>query len=440
MLINDKSNRLLKLAIPATIENLLQTLVGFIDTLMISRLGLIAVSAVGLSNNIFAVYIAVITALGVATSSLISRHLGAKRVTAANNVAVQSTSLALISGLLLGTVSLLFNQQILALLGADGEVANQALPYFNIVGGGSVFIFLLTVFGSILRASGDTKTPMLVNSLVNILNITLDYILIFGMGPIPALGILGTAIGTVVARLIGSVLMFLKIQRTELAFNLGDLFRKEKYDRNKDLISLSVPAVLERLVMRVGQVVYYGLIFSMGVKTYSAHVIAGNIESFTYMPAYGLATAASILVGNNFGAGKLTDAREYGARSVKLGAIIMALGGVVLFFGSPLFAGWFTQDIEAIEKIVIALRIDAFAQIPLAVSLISAGALQGSGDTKTPLYSTAIGMWGVRVLGVYFFGIRLGMDIAGVWLSILIDLSIRAVFLAVKFRKRTSVA
>lgn len=125
------------------------------------------------------------------------------------------------------------------------------------------------------------------------------------------------------------------------------------------------------------------------------------------------------------------------AITVAVGAAIMAIGGIVLFIGSPWFATWFTDDSEAIKKIITALRIDTFAQIPLAVSLIFAGALQGLGDTKTPLYSTAIGMWGIRIIGVYLLGIRLNMDIAGIWLAILIDLTIRAVFLTYKFRSKT---
>ena len=155
------------------------------------------------------------------------------------------------------------------------------------------------------------------------------------------------------------------------------------------------------------------------------------------MPGYGLASAASILVGQSFGADKRNEAYEYGRLSVKIGAFIMAIGGVILFWGSPWFATWFTKDSEAIGKIIIALRIDTFAQIPLAISLISAGALQGLGDTKSPLYSTAIGMWGIRVLGIYILGIKMGMDIAVVWLSILIDLIIRSIFLTVRFRRKT---
>ncbi len=310
----------------------------------------------------------------------------------------------------------------------------QSSAFFYIVGGTSLLISLITIFGSILRATGDAKSPMVVNTAVNLLNIVVGYVLIFGLGPIPALGVVGTAMGSVVARTVGCILLFKRIQKTKLAFHIKDLFT---VFHDKELINLSIPAALERLVMRLGQLVYFSLIISIGVKTYAAHSIAGNIESFTYMSGYGLTTAAAILVGNRIGAGNKKEAYEYGVIAAKIGVVIMSLGGVVLFFGAPWFATWFTNDAEAIGKIVTALRIDAFAQIPLAISLIFAGALQGLGDTKTPLYSTTVGMWGIRVLGVYILSVKLGMDIAGVWLAILIDLSVRAIFLAIKFRRKT---
>lgn len=429
--------KIVELALPATVENVLQTLVGFVDTLMIARVGLVAVTAVGIANNILAVYLAIFIALGVGASSLISRYLGAENTASAKGIAMQSTVLAMAVGLFFGLATLLFGSQLLALMGADQEVLDEAYLFFAWVGGGSVFLSLSTVFGSILRATGDTKTPMVVNTQVNLLNIALDYLLIFGPGPFPALGVLGTAIGTVVARAIGCVLLWRSVQQTSVAFTFAELGSRHAY---KELVNLSVPAAAERLVMRLGQVLYFGMIVSIGIKTYAAHSIAGNIESFTYMPAYGLATAAAVLVGNSFGAGNRRDAYQYGKLSALLGVGVMSVGGLILFVGSPWFATWFTQDAEAIGKIVTALRIDAFSQPSLAISLILAGALQGLGDTKSPLYSTAIGMWGVRVVGVYVLSVLLKMDIAGIWISIGVDLSIRALFLAYKFHGKTAKA
>ncbi len=434
MQLSDRSRKILDLAVPATVENILQTLVGFVDTLMISRLGLLAVTAVGISNNIMAIYLAVFIALGVGTSSLIARYLGARSPADARRIAIQSTGLSLITGVLFGLVTILLAPQLLSLLGAERSVVESALPFFRLVGGTSIFMSLLTTFGSILRAGGDTRTPMKVNTTVNILNVIVDYVLIFGLGPIPALGILGTAIGTVVARMAGSWLLYRRIRQTDLGFSIREVITPSNY---RELVDLAIPAAMERLLMRMGQIIYFGLIVSMGVKTYAAHSIAGNLESFTFMPGFGLTTAASILVGNSFGAGKKKEAWEYGLQAVKIGAVIMSLGGIVMFFGSPWFATWFTEDPAAIGKIVTALRIDTFAQIPLAAGLIFAGSLQGLGDTKSPLYSTAIGMWGIRVIGVYILGVRLGMDIAGVWLSILLDLTLRSIFLTWRFHQKT---
>lgn len=430
-----KENKILALAIPATIENVLQTAVGFIDALMISKIGLVAVTAVGIANTILNVYLALFIALGVGASALIAQKIGAKRPDEAQKVTNQAVMLTLAVSLLLGIISIVFGESLLRVMGASEAVLQEALQFFMVVGGGALFMGLMTIFGSILRATGDTKSPMKISVVVNIGNVVIDYILIFGLGPIPALGVLGTAIGTVLSRGLGCGLLYRKVQQSESPVDHTSLFNSGSY---RPLVNLSIPATLERLVMRLGQVLYFGLIVSISAKTFAAHSIAGNIESFTYMPAYGLATAATTLVGNAVGAGESQQAKRYGYSAAKYGVIFMSLLGVVLFFGAPFFASLFTSDQEALRQIVIALRIDAFAQPGLAISLITTGALQGMGDTKSPLYSTAFGMWGIRVVGVIVLSKYLGLGIAGIWLSIAIDLYLRSLFLVYKFNHNLS--
>ncbi|WP_251867963.1 MATE family efflux transporter [Enterococcus malodoratus] len=434
-MISLKENKILALAIPATIENILQTAVGFIDALMISKIGLVAVTAVGIANTILNVYLALFIALGVGASALIAQKIGAKQTDEAKRVTNQAVILTLTVSLLLGVVSIFFGESLLRVMGASEAVLQESLQFFTVVGGGAVFMGLMTIFGSILRATGDTKSPMKISVVVNIGNIVIDYILIFGLGPIPALGVLGTAIGTVLSRLLGCWLLYRKVQQSKSPVDRATLFASGSY---RPLVNLSIPATLERLVMRLGQVLYFGLIVSISVKTFAAHSIAGNIESFTYMPAYGLATAATILVGNAIGARDNQLAKSYGYSAAKYGVIFMSLLGVILFFGAPFFASMFTSDQEALRQIVVALRIDAFAQPGLAISLITTGALQGMGDTKTPLYSTAFGMWGIRVVGVIVLSKYLGLGIAGIWLSIAIDLYLRSLFLVYKFNHNLS--
>lgn len=430
-----KENKILALAIPATIENVLQTAVGFIDALMISKIGLVAVTAVGIANTILNVYLALFIALGVGASALIAQKIGAKRPDEAQKVTNQAVMLTLAVSLLLGIISIVFGESLLRVMGASEAVLQEALQFFMVVGGGALFMGLMTIFGSVLRATGDTKSPMKISVVVNIGNVVIDYILIFGLGPIPALGVLGTAIGTVLSRGLGCWLLYRKVQQSESPVDHASLFNSGNY---RPLVNLSIPATLERLVMRLGQVLYFGLVVSISAKTFAAHSIAGNIESFTYMPAYGLATAATTLVGNAVGAGESQQAKRYGYSAAKYGVIFMSLLGVVLFFGAPFFASLFTSDQEALRQIVIALRIDAFAQPGLAISLITTGALQGMGDTRSPLYSTAFGMWGIRVVGVIVLSKYLGLGIVGIWLSIAIDLYLRSLFLVYKFNHSLS--
>jgi len=421
---------ILKIAVPATIENVLQTLVGFFDTFLISRIGLVAVASVGLANTVLNVYLAIFLALGIGASSLIARHFGADQKEEAGQVAEQSVLLSLVIGLVLGGLTLLFGSGILAQMQGGEDVQYYGGTFFYLVGGTAVFWSLMTVFGSILRATGDAKSPLKVGAVVNILNVVLDAVLIFGLGPIPAMGILGTAIGTSVSRLLGCVLLYRKVKRGTIPFSLKRVFRLGNY---QELVTLSIPAMMERLVMRVGQVVYFGLIAGLGVGVFASHSIAGSIESFVYMPAYGLATASATLAGQYFGAGDRKAARKVAFLSVKYGVLVMGLLGVVLFVGSPVFATFFTEDAKTIAQIVTALRIDAFAQPFLAISLIITGALQGIGDTKSPLYTTVIGIWVIRLLGVMFLAGHLGLGIAGIWIGIGVDLFIRSVYLTWRF-------
>jgi putative MATE family efflux protein len=268
---------------------------------------------------------------------------------------------------------------------------------------------------------------------INLLHLILDYVLIFGLLAVPGFGLAGAAVATVLVRMVGNVALFRSIQKSPLAF---PLFRKEKGGYLVPLLQLSGPAAAERLIMRLGQVLYMGLIVRIGTEVYAAHTIAGNIEIFSYMPGYGLAVAATTLVGQYLGANRPKDAYQYGIYTAAAAAVFMGVAGVLLFIIAPVAASWFTGEQEVIGNVTTALRIDAFAQPLLGIGLVLTGALQGAGDTKSPMYSTAIGMWLVRVVGVYVLGIQLELGIAGIWLSIAVDQALRAGFLFWRFRRR----
>ncbi|WP_235949734.1 MATE family efflux transporter [Paenibacillus apii] len=433
---SDQSRKIkviLALAIPSMIENFLQTIVGFVDTLFVSRIGLNEVAAVGVTNAIMAVYIAVFMAMGVGTSSLIARSVGAGDIGKAKAIARQSAWISALLGLAFGIITLLFAEPLLRLMGAEPEVLADSAVYFRIVAIPSVFLSLMTVFGSILRAAGDTKTPMKVGIWMNMVHIALDYVLIFGLFGWSGWGIAGAAWATSAVRVIGAIALFIHIRRSKLSFSIR---KRGSSEYTLPLLKLSAPAAAERLIMRFGQVLYFGLIVRIGTDVYAAHILAGNIEIFSYMPGYGLAVAATTLVGQNLGANKQEDARQYGLLTMWIAVAFMTAVGILMFVFSPVAARWFTQDAAVIGMVTTALRIDAFAQPFLAVGLVIAGALQGAGDTKSPMYSTAIGMWLIRVVGVYVLCLYFNMGIAGVWISIAIDLIIRAAYLTLRFNRK----
>ena len=424
---------ILVLALPAVIENFFQTILGFVDTLFVSKLGLIEVSAVGVTNAILAIYFAIFMSLGVASNVYVAKSIGAGDKEKASQIGQQSIILAAILGIIFGVISLFFAEPLLNLMGIEKDVLDPALTYFQIVAIPSILISLMFILSSILRGTGDTKSPMKVSVTINLVNIVLDYILIFGFFFIPALGLTGAAYATVIARLIGVIGLALYLSKSTSL-----LFLKKNWKWNKEsqfkLITLGTPAAGERLVMRVGQVLYFGMIVALGTNTFAAHQIAGNIEVFSYMIGYGFATAATILVSQRLGANDLVGARKYANFSILLGIATMTIFGILLF----VFGGWaaslFTANAVVIDQIALALKIDAFIQPILAAVLILTGIYQGAENTKFPMYTTTIGIWFIRTIGVYVLGIYFGWGIAGIWIAIGLDNLFRAIWLWIRYQ------
>lgn len=433
-----RTGMILALALPAMTEQILQTLVGFVDVLFVSRLGTGAVAAVGVANAMVLVAMAIFLALAVASSSLITRSIGAGDLKGAAVTARQASFLAVAIGLLFGLVSLLFAEPILRIMGTEEGVLQDAVVYFRIVAGPAVFIAAMMMFGSILRSSGDTKTPMKVSLWINLVHIVLDYLLIFGIGSFSGFGVAGAAIATVIVRMLGSFALYSAVRNSPLSFSMGDIRQMVKSERTKMILKLAAPVMVEKLIMRLGVILYYSAIIRIGTAAYAAHMIASNMESLVILAGTGFEVASTVLVGQHLGAKQFRLAERFGLTAMMLAAVVMTICGMALFFLAPWVAALFTQDTHIAEMVVIALRFMAAYQLPLAVVLIATGALQVSGDTKTPMYSTAIGMWLVRLLGIYLFGIQMGMGITGVWLSITLDIFVRALFLFWRFRRKFS--
>ncbi|MGE5703666.1 MAG: MATE family efflux transporter [Clostridia bacterium] len=429
---------ILTLALPAMTEQILQSLVGFVDILFVSRLGTVEVAAAGVANAFMTIYMAICFALGISASSLITRSIGAGDMVKARGVARQALFMSVLLGFLCGIITLFLAEPMLKLMGTEPAVLKEGSTYLRIVGIPTIFLSVMIVAGSIIRASGDTKTPMKVSFWINLLHIPLDYVLIFGIGSFAGWGVAGAAAATVLVRALGSIGLLISLKKSDL-----HVFSKDPDDTNllrdpytMPMLKLSVPVMVERLLMRLGVIIYYSVIINIGTNAYASHMIASNMEMVVILAGAGFEVASSILVGQHVGAGKYREARSFAMLNMGIAVGLMSLVGIALFFLAPWIAGFFTQDPVIIDMVTIALRFMGAYQPGLAILLILAGALQGSGDTKTPMYSTFIGMWLVRLVLIYIFGIRMNMGIGGVWFAITIDVYVRAIFLSFRFHQR----
>lgn len=418
------------LSIPVIIENILQTLLGTVDTYFAGTINDNAIAAISVTNLIINIFITFFTAISIGTSALISRNFGKKDLDKVNLVMNQSIILGLILGFLTGIINLIFNKQILIISGSTKEVLDYAIPYYIVVVVPSVFLCLALILSSCLRSVKDTKTPMIATTIANILNIILNFIFIK-----LNLGIVGLGLATTISRIINMLILLIKLKKGSSGVKLSI----QSFEIDKKIISSIIkiggPAGMEKLIMRIGQLVYSSMIISIGVSTYVAHNIAGTIESYTYVPAMGFGVATATLVGISLGENNIKKAKNLVFLSDIIATICMLIIGLIFFIFAPNLASIFTDTKKIQDMVVTVLRLIALFQPFAALTQIFTSALQGAGDTKFPMYATLIGIWVCRVGLGYLLGAKLGLGLLGVWIGYALDLTIRGILLLKRFLK-----
>ncbi|MBP3040498.1 MATE family efflux transporter [Bacillaceae bacterium Marseille-Q3522] len=420
-----QAKRVFKIAIPAIGESYLQSLLGVVDSFFIAKLGLLAINAVGVTNIYSMTYVGVFTAISVALSVFLSRAFGAKDVKQSKAVIFHGILLSILIGALFSIVSILFASPLLDIVGADEALKETAFTYFKIVLGLTPFVALFTAQSAAFRAIGDTKTPLRIGIEMNVVHIILDYLFIFGIGSFTGFGLTGAAIAMIAARIYGFIRLWVKSQQVEaIALKPSDIMLQGYLLQS--MVTFAVPATIERLSMRLGQVVYFGLIVRMGTEVYATHNIAGTLTVFAYTIGGGFAVAATTCIGQAIGEKNLSDLQEYRKWSYILTAIAMTLVTAILAVSSPWVGRLFTDHQAVIHLLMIILLIDMVSQPFLASVLIDTSVIQAGGNSTFPMIVTMIGIWGVRTLGVYVFAWKLGFGLPAVWLSIAADNALRA--------------
>lgn len=409
---------ILMLSLPAIGEMALNTLLGFTDTVMISRLiGKNALAGVGFANQIVFTLIFVFSSFNTGGTAIVSRKYGEKDYTSMNKVAGEVISINLFFGLIITTTVLISGKYIFKIYDMTPEVFQMTLDYFNIVSLGMPFMFLSFSFAAILRGSGDTKTPMIITGIVNITNIIGNYVLITGMGPFPALGVRGTAIATTLSRLVATILY---VRILFWGNNVANIKLKDMIITKlnlKPLWKLSYPGAIEQASMQISFVVIGVTVSLLDTVSEATFRILINIESISFMPAVGLSIAAATLVGKALGEHNYKKAKEIGYVSSFLGVLWGLFMGVVFYVFPDSLIGIFTTDQALINTGLFAMTLAAFNQPLLNYMIVQGGALRGAGDTRTVMLITTLRLWGIFVPVTYFLIAHLNYNIEAIWIA-----------------------
>lgn len=425
---------------PTMLQELMQTAVQYIDTAMVGALGTDATAAVGSTTTVNWLIGSSISALGIGFLSFIARSMGAGKNKDAAKASAQSVFIVLLVGILSTVAILLLSPFVPRWMQVDEGIRGLASRYFFILYASTLFRTAIIIFGTVLRAAGDTKTPMIVGVWVNVINIVLNFLLIYPSRTVRIfsmdvalwgadLGVEGAALASSVAFAIGGVMITGALFRHPVISPKGIRIKPDK-SILKPCMTVALPNMAQRFATSFGYVAFATMINSLGEISTAAHTIANTVESAFYIPGYGMQAAAATMAGNALGAGDKHKMQSLTRMIIFIEVVLMLLTGGLLFIFAPSMMSLFTGDAEVILLGVVVLRMVALSEPFYGVSIVVEGMLQGVGKTMASFIINIIGMWGVRIGGTYLCTQVLSYGLVSAWgCMILHNLLIFALFL-----------
>lgn len=437
---------LMILAWPAIVEQLLLTMVSFVDTAMVGSLGAGATAAIAINASTTWLINGILTAMGVGFSVQVAFYVGAKDGDMVKRIIRQAVISVIVFGLVMMLLGLSISGSLPRWMGAEEAILPDARNYIRIYMLSLVFQCASGVFSAILRCMGDTRTPMLLNTSTNVLNVVLNFFLISGTRTVhpggmsftiwgAGWGVAGAAAASTISMMVTglSLLLIVFLRKGPYQIHPKESFRPDSVILRKAL-SLSMPVALERLIGSGGQIYMTRLVSSLGTVALAANHVAVTAEGISYMPATGISFAATTLVGQSLGAKDEKKAQHFGNIAGWTGFALSTAMGILLFvFATPL-SSIFSSDGEVIRIAANMLRIVSFSEPLFGLSIVLSGALRGGGDTRYPFYVSLICMLGLRCVLAPIFIFVLRMDLEAVWIAMVVDLCVRGILCWRRFR------
>ena len=406
------------LSIPMILEMLMESIFALVDIIYVSRVSVNAVATIGLTESVITLVYAIAIGLSMAATAVVARRIGEKDRIGANQAAVQVILLGIFLAILISVIGILYPKEILALMGAESDLIEEGYGYTKILLGGNITIMLLFLINAIFRGAGNASIAMWALILSNGLNIILDPIFIFGLGPIPAYGVEGAAIATTIGRgtavVCQLIALFYGFGKIKVA--LKDIVIKISVMVN--LVKVSLGGIGQFLIGTSSWVFLMRIMSEFGSEVLAGYTIAIRIMMITQMPAWGMSNAAATLVGQNLGAKKPERAEKSVWKTAKYAAFFMGFVSIIYLVWAKTFLGWFSTNESVIKNGALCLQILASGYVFYAYGMVVIQSFNGSGDTKTPTYINFVCFWLFQIPFAYLVALFFEAGPIGVFLSI----------------------
>jgi putative MATE family efflux protein len=415
----DLNRAVLLLAIPMMLEMALESVFSVVDVFWVGHLGADAVAAVGLTESLLTLVLAVSSGLGTATTAIVARRKGESDTKRASLDAVQSIFVGLVIALAIAGPLFAYSPRLLTLMGATPQVAQVGHAYARITLGTSGIILLLSLNNAIFRGAGDAVFAMRLLAVANCINLVLDPLLIFGLGPFPKLGVAGPAVATLIGRSSAVVYQFYRLLRgTKRICITRDTIRIQTHELWQ-FLRVSSTGMLQFLLEQGSWLGIIRIVSLFGPAAIAGYTVAFRIIGFALLPALGISNAAATLVGQSIGARMPDRAKSSVWRTALWNFAFLGSISLLFLLFAPFVVGLFTQDQGARQTAAEGLRYFSIGNFFFSFGVVFLQAFNGAGDTMTPTLINLIGFWVIEIPVAYFLGRHTGMSIRGVFAAIL---------------------
>ncbi len=423
------------LAVPMVLEMLMQSVFELVDVYFVGSLGADAIAAVGLTQTAIVLVFTIAIGLSMGIAATVARRIGEKRPDDAADASFQAIILGIVASLVMAVPGVLYAKEGLLLMGATEAVAEYGTSYFALMFGSNIVIVLLFMLNAVFRGAGDAAFALRCLFIANGLNIILDPILIFGLGPIPAMGLFGAGVATVIGRSIGIVAQLILLFGGKGHLRLGLRHCRIRWDLIKRLISVSVPAVAQFFVGSASWIIVMRLISSFGTGATAGYTVAIRVIIFALLPSWGMGNAAAALVGQSLGAEKPDRAERAVWMTSWANTVFLTFCGLAMFFFGKSLISPFTSDPVAQDIGALCLKVISFSYPFYGFGMVIVQAFNGAGDTRTPTLINLIAFWLLQIPLAYTLAFRFDQGPVGIFVAVAIAQAFLAVIAILWFRQ-----